>query len=92
MQPAQDERAFFCMAILKTTTMAEELHRNSTAPEDDALAAGAQITGFMRTISVMDKSTFAELAAHPADVIRAAYEGRIAQLFVARGPLVWPIW
>jgi len=64
---------FFCMAILKTTIMAEELHRNSTAPEDDALAAGAQITGFMRTIAVMDKSTFAELAAHPADVCVTIY-------------------
>src|SRR6185437_3936130 len=71
--PLRTSGLFFCMAVLKTTTMAEELHRYSTAPEDDALAAGAQITGFMRTIAVMDKSTFAELAAHPADVCVTIY-------------------
>lgn len=43
------------------------------APEDDAIAAGAQITGSMRTIAVMDKTTFGELAAHPADVCVTIY-------------------
>ncbi|HEV2480016.1 MAG TPA: hypothetical protein VGS79_10125 [Puia sp.] len=53
--------------------MAEELNRNSIAPEDDAIAAGAQVTGSMRTIAVMDRTTFADLASHPADVCVTIY-------------------
>lgn len=53
--------------------MAERLNRKSTAPEDDAIAAGVQITGSMRTLAVMDKTTFAGLAAHPADVCVSIY-------------------
>jgi len=45
----------------------------NTAPEDDAIAAGAQITGTLHTIPVMDKTTFAELASHPADVCVTIY-------------------
>lgn len=45
----------------------------NTAPEDDAIAAGAQITGPMRTLAVMDRTTFAKLAAHPADVCVTIY-------------------
>jgi hypothetical protein len=49
------------------------IEKETRAPEDDAIAAGAQITGSMRTISVMDKTAFAELAAHPADVCVTIY-------------------
>lgn len=45
----------------------------TSAPEDDAIAAGAQITGSMRAIAVIDKTTFAEFAAHPADVCVTIY-------------------
>lgn len=62
---------FFAWLAQNSTTMAIE--KENKAPEDDPIAAGAQVIGSMRTISVMDKTVFAELAAHPADVCVTIY-------------------